>query len=56
MIILAKVENIVETVAENDNQFGVRPGETYYMVEVDRPQYIVGFEDEDISLKNYANI
>lgn len=41
-------------VSEGDNVYGVKEGETYYLVDVERPEKMLGFEDDDASLRNYA--
>mgnify|MGYP000846105408 FL=1 len=54
---ISKVDNIRERVTtHDDNPFGLKLNEPYFLVEVERPEFIVGFEDEDVSLKNYAYI
>lgn len=51
---IGKVSKIVEMVAEGQNSYGVKHGEVYYLLDVDKPQGMIGFEDDDPSLKNYV--
>lgn len=54
---ISKIEHVRQRIATSeDNPFGLKPNEPYYLVEVERPEFIVGFEEEDVSLKNYAYI
>ena len=56
LIVVAKVEYLTEGVAEGDNELGLKEGDGYFLVNVSVPEYVVGFEDDDMALKNYAHL
>lgn len=57
MIIISKVGHIRERITTiDDNPFGLKINEAYYLIEVEKPEFVIGFEEEDISIKNYAEM
>ncbi len=41
-------------VAEENNQLELESGKEFWLVTIDRPEFILGFEENDHSLYNYV--
>ena len=51
---VGKIRNVETKVAEDNNQLGLERGKEFWLVTIDRPEYILGFEENDHSLYNYV--
>jgi hypothetical protein len=53
---IARVKNIVPKKARRDknNAFGLKEGEEYQIIQTEAPEFVLGFEEEDLAIKNYA--
>lgn len=58
LLMVATIKNIIPKYASfdsNNNAFGLRENESFYLLQVEAPEYILGFEDNDaLTIKNYA--
>lgn len=55
MILIARIKEIKEVVCtSSENVYNVKINEVYSLISIDSPEYIVGFEGDDFSLKNYT--
>ncbi|EAS03884.2 hypothetical protein TTHERM_00455230 (macronuclear) [Tetrahymena thermophila SB210] len=55
LIMIANIKNIIpKQVNIDNNPFGLKENESYFLLQVEQPEYIVGLEDEDHTIKNYA--
>jgi len=52
-MVVARVKLILQKKAEN-KEFNLPEKEAYGLVTIDRPQHVLGFEDQDSSLFDYS--
>jgi len=58
LLIIAKIKSIIKKDKENiDNNSSLiqnlKEDDTIYIIQIDTPEYIIGFEDDNLAIKNY---
>lgn len=57
MLIVATIRNIVPKKAKKDQSlYRLSENESYNLIQIHKLEQIIGFEDDEIVFKNYANI
>lgn len=51
---VGKIRNVDKKVADENNQLELERGKEFWLVTIDRPEFILGFEENDHSLYNYV--
>ncbi len=52
---VGKVKKVLQMTNFSEvNNYGLRMNEIYYNVLIESPEFIVGFEGDDLSIKNYV--
>jgi len=55
LLIIGQVKNIIPKVAKKGKvPFKVQDNEHYYLIQIEEPSFILGFEDDDHSIKNFV--
>ena len=56
LLLIAKVRslNVKRVISQEDNPYGLKKDEIYTIIQVEAPESIIGFEEEDYAIKNYV--